>query len=638
MESQATSLTILVCVLAVSCVVQASPVQDLMRLYKEFFEWRMEDRPMQATAFDVPGYDDKLESWDPQMFPKRYERAEGLKSKLSAIKRESLSVKEKVNYDILKNDLDTYIEGYAFINYTYINPVSNMGGPHKSLNDWIRFTKFKTRGDFDNYITRLEAIPKYLRELIVLMERAIALNRTLHAASMSRVDKQFEKITNITDPYDSPLYTPFKDDGEISNSTIPQAKRSSYRQRALTAVNDVHNAYGSMRQFVKHQYMPHTRTHHGVWSWEGGKDFYRAVMKWYLSVDMSPEEVHELGLKEVDRIHTLMKKIMMKQNLGNKTVSEYFNMWKQDPNFYFTTADEVLVEYQKILDAVKPLMSKYFSDDAPDLPLQVKATKEDGVFGYYNRGTADGSKAGTFFINLHRPKDVLKPGMKPLALHEAIPGHHTQISYVITAQNPNFRSKPEYSLRHRAPFAFPKFTAVLEGWALYAEYLGEEMGVYKTDYEMMGRYSSEMFRACRLVVDSGIHYFKWNRTRAIDYMKKYISASYIEFEVDRYITWPGQALSYKVGEIKLKELRKMATQALGNKFDIKGFHTAVLENGGQPLSVLTTTIQSWIDDVKAKTKPVGTTCPPVSGAAAISTLTSLSFVLLSSLYCFIAHY
>ncbi|KAK3577984.1 hypothetical protein CHS0354_013646 [Potamilus streckersoni] len=249
-----------------------------------------------------------------------------------------------------------------------------------------------------------------------------------------------------------------------------------------------------------------------------------------------------------------------------------------------------------------PELPKYFKN-LPNLPLVVKNSPQDGVGGEYESGSEDGTRPGTFYANVRRPQDNPTFSMVSLSLHETVPGHHLADSYSLVSDLPRFRKHMDWRL-FSAPFFFPFFNSYVEGWALYAEYLGEEMGIYKDDFELMGRYSDEIFRACRLVIDTGLHYYGWERDRAIEYLLNYTASTkeVVVIEIDRYITWPGQACGYKMGELKIKELRQKAAKELGPLFDLPEFHYVILSNGPMPLGVLENVIDNWINDVKLASK------------------------------------
>ncbi|KAL8595366.1 hypothetical protein ACOMHN_024065 [Nucella lapillus] len=541
--------------------------------------------------------------------------------------------------------------------WNYLNPLNLLEGNQRNPAYFVDSTPFDNRGDFENYIVRLQSMPRLFDEYISLFNEAISLGRTSNIVSINRVPGQIEKIINETVDQ-SPYFSPFVE--ILGNMSSSDDIRKDIRNRGRAAVELVFHAYTKLKNYIENAlwfssvlvclqalwfssvlvclqalwfssvlvclqalwfssvlvclqalwfssvlvclqvYMLHTRKGWGVGTLPQGKEFYQACLKWYLSLNMTPDEVHKLGLREVARIEALMQGIMVKQGYRGYTVAQYFAQLKKSKRFFLPTgvngAEALLRGYEEIIETrIEPTLDGLFKD-LPGLPLKVLPMPTDGPRGQYSSGTADGIRPGIFFANILRPAELPTYTMMALAMHETNPGHHLQTSYAITADLPEFRKNKEYSAKFRVPFAFPTYTAYVEGWALYAETLGEYLHLYKDDYELMGYYDSEIFRACRMVVDTGLHYYNWSREESIDYFLRYTSDSRagIEVEVDRYITWPGQAIAYKVGELKFKELRKKAEDELGEYFDIRDFHSVVLENGPVPLRILESLVDHWI--------------------------------------------
>lgn len=383
---------------------------------------------------------------------------------------------------------------------------------------------------------------------------------------------------------------------------LPDAEEviRSTQARGLVAVQGVFEAYKDLKDYLQNVYMKNTRQSPGVGALKGGADFYQACLNWYLSLDMTPVEIHKLGLKEVAKVNAKMREVMDKQGYQNYTIREYFTQLKKRDDMFFDTEEAIIKGYEDIIkNRIEPHLSKLFKDQ-PGLPIIVLPMPSDGSRGWYYSGSADGLRPGIFYANTKRK--VPKYVMAALAMHEGNPGHHLQISYSLTADLPDFRKNRENTEKFRVPFAIPFYTAYMEGWALYAESLGVENGIYEKDYELMGYYESEIFRAARLVVDSGLHYFNWTREQALEYFMKYTAESYdgIVVEVDRYITWPGQATAYKVGELCIRGLRDKAERELGTYFDVREFHMAVLENGALPLPILEDQVNKWIKEFRKR--------------------------------------
>ncbi|XP_033759880.1 uncharacterized protein LOC117342027 [Pecten maximus] len=561
-------------------------------LEKEFWTWRMADSPVYATYLGYYAYNDRLRSFNMSAFDSRKSDIEDFKTRLQAVSTTGFTATQKADYDILSDTFTSYLEGHEWALHSAINPLNFLGGIH--IYYPVSMASTNTRGDFENYIVRLKGLPNLIQEVIDTMAKSIELNRTLHRHSVEPVPDQIGQIlVNVTE--DSYFYRHFK--GKLNDTEYITAEdKLDLQARGASAVEAVIQAYSDLKDYVENVYMAHTRPHTGVNSLENGEEFYRACLKWHLSVDMSPEDVHNLGLQEVERIYQNMLTVMRRQQFEG-TVKEYFASLNNDSRFVWDDADRIIKEYEHIIhERIAPKLPLYFKD-IPDIPIVVQKMSYDGPGGGYGSATED--YPGVFYVNLFRPRENPTYDFMSLALHEASPGHHLQHIVGLKAELPDFRSQPELSF-YDVPFYFPFYTAYVEGWALYAEYLGEEMGLYKDDYELMGRYSAEMLRACRLVVDTGLHHFNWEQQRAIEYMLNYtaFSSEAITIEVNRYITWPGQACGYKFGEIRMRELRSKAESELGSLFDLRDFHSVILTNGPMPLSVLETTVDDWITNTK----------------------------------------
>lgn len=332
-----------------------------------------------------------------------------------------------------------------------------------------------------------------------------------------------------------------------------------------------------------------------------GAEFYKACLEWHTTTTLSPETVHEIGKQEVGRIHSNMQSIMKDMHFEG-SIPQFMAHIRQKKEFFHADPQAMLNEFSDIIDnRISPKLHDIFAD-VPDVKCEIKEMPFDGPGGMYQPASADGKRPGIFYVQLRHLSDFPRFTMMSLALHETVPGHHFQHVCSHQHQLPKFHCERDYRKLICAPFQFPINTAYIEGWALYAESLGEEMNMYQTPYEMFGRYSDEIFRAVRLVVDTGLHVFGWSRQKAVDYMKAYsaVPEGEIQEEVDRYMTWPGQACAYKIGEIKIKELRAMAETRLKEEFRLKEFHKVVLAVGPVSLNLLESTVEEWLQNIENK--------------------------------------
>jgi len=399
---------------------------------------------------------------------------------------------------------------------------------------------------------------------------------------MERVAPQLAALT-AKDVEANPFYAPFT---RIPDS-ISAAERSRLQAEGRAAVaNVVIPAYTRFEKFFRERYLPATRKTDGIWDTPQGAEFYRELAAFHTTTRLTPEEIHNIGLREVARIRAEMDRVIAQVGFKG-TFAEFLEYLRTDPKFYYDSPEELFRGYAVIAKQIDPELVKLFGK-LPRTPYGVRpipmTSAPNTTTAYYQGPAPDGSRAGYYYVNLYRPEVRPKYEMEVLTLHEAVPGHHLQIALAQEQTDlPEFRRNAEA-------------TAFVEGWALYTESLGEQLGLYKDPYSRFGQLTYDMWRAVRLVVDTGIHAKHWTRQQAIDYFKANAAKTEADIinEVDRYISWPGQALAYKIGQLKILELREQARQALGSRFDIRKFHDVVLSNGAVPMDVLEQQVRNWI--------------------------------------------
>jgi uncharacterized protein (DUF885 family) len=414
------------------------------------------------------------------------------------------------------------------------------------------------------------------------MRAGISANRVLPAVVLvgweAGVDAQI-----LDTPARSELYSPFVE----FPSTVPEAEHAPLRKQAKTAIiTVVVPAYKRFRAFMADEYVPHTRDTIGASALPHGRDFYRHRVRMFTTTDLTPDEVHQLGLAEVKRIRVEMEQVMADVEFDGD-FAEFLKYLREEPRFYAETPAELMKEVAFILKEIDGQLPSLFGK-LPRMSYGIREVPDyvapRTTAAYYWPPNGDGTKAGFYYVNTYNLKSRPFYNLEALSFHEAVPGHHLQLAL-------------QQELEGVPPFRrFSDFTAFVEGWALYAERLGLEAGFYQDPYSNFGRLTMEMWRACRLVVDSGMHYFGWTREQAIKLLAENTALAMhdIESEVDRYIAWPGQALAYKVGELKIRELRKLAEDQLGTRFDIREFHDVVLASGAVPLDIFEANVKAWL--------------------------------------------
>lgn len=569
-------------VLLAAVAARAADTNAIARLHGLFHrEWErtMRENPTWASNLGDRRFNDRWADLSSAGFERRQAADRAAFEELRRLDRAALPPREQLNYDLFEREYATRIEGFPFA--LHLLPVDQRSGLQTD-DDLASALRFQTVKDYEDWMARLRGFGVYADQTMDLMREGARRGIVQPRVTMQRVPAQVEKqLTD--DPARSPFFKPFL----AFPPEITPADRGRLRGEAQTAIREVVvPAYRRFQKFFTEEYLPACRAEPGVWALKDGADRYGYLARLFTTTGLTAKEIHETGLREVARIRAGMEKAKAEAGFQG-TLAEFFQFLRTDPQFFCKTPLELLATYQVVSKRIDPTLVKLFRT-MPRTPYGVEPIPDkiapDTTTAYYRQPAADGSRAGTYFVNLFRPEVRPKWEMMALSIHEAVPGHHFQIAL---AQEqgalPDFRRHAEY-------------TAFVEGWALYAESLGYELGLYVTPYDKMGQLTYEMWRAVRLVVDTGLHAFQWDRQRAIDYFKDNAPKTEQDIvnEIDRYISWPGQALAYKVGELKIKELRARAAEALGERFDPKEFHDVVLLPGAVPLDLLEKGVDAWI--------------------------------------------
>lgn len=554
--------------------------ERLHALFEEAWERDMRESPLAATYRGDKRYNDRWSDLSMAALQASHEEDKRTLERLRDVNRAALPENEQLNYDLFEREYENRLENFE--HQSYLIPLNQRGGIQTTDESLLQVLRFESLQDYEDWLARLNGFDTYMEQTIALMQRGIEAGRTQPRNINQRILPQIEaRIVGSAE--ESGFFKPF----ERFPDNIDPADRERLRREAKAAINEVViPAYARMAEFFRNDYLPASRPAVGIGSTPNGKDHYAMRARQFTTTDLTPEEIHRIGLDEVARIRAEMEKIIREVEFKG-SFQEFLEFLRTDPQFYYDNPEDLLEAYRAISKRIDPELVKLFGK-LPRMPYGVipipDSIAPDTTTAYYMQPAADGSRAGYYYVNLYRPETRPKYEMEALSIHEAVPGHHLQLALQQELGDlPNFRR-------------YGGFTAFVEGWALYSESLGEEMGMYQDPYSKFGQLTYEMWRAVRLVVDTGMHYKGWTRQQGIDFFMENAAKSEHDIvnEIDRYIAWPGQALAYKIGELKIKELRAHAESVLGEDFDIRGFHDTVLGSGSIPLDILERNVEQWI--------------------------------------------
>jgi uncharacterized protein (DUF885 family) len=580
---------VLACIFAVSAgraAGAASEDERFQELMDRIWAWNMEQFPEWATHL---GKREGLDRWTDDSYEaiqKRKEQTRLFLGELATIDAGRLNADAQLNHRLLLRDYQLWVDGQRFPGE--LLALNQLGGVHQGVVDLMRVVPAQRAADFDAILARLGAVPRVVDQNIGLLQRGLAAGVTPPRVTLGDVPRQLDELI-AQDSIENPILAPFEKDAPL----LTAEQREKYRQEGLRVFREsVLPALRKFRSFVVDAYLPGARDSLGMSELPDGEAWYAHKARGSTTTDLTPQEIHELGLKEVGRIEGELGDVMRRTGFEGD-LREFGKFLRSDTQFFYASPEELLSAYRDICKRADAGLPALFGR-LPRLPYGVKPVPDYAApskpTAYYESGSIEAGRAGYFFANTYRLNTRPKWEMEALALHEAVPGHHLQIALAREQEDKHELLREQHH------------TAFIEGWALYSESLGKEMEFYTDPYSDFGRLTYEMWRAVRLVIDTGLHAMGWTREQAIAFFRDHTARSDhdIKVEVDRYLVWPGQALAYKIGELRIKELRRRAEKAVGAAFDIRAFHDAILEEGSLPLEVLEERIDEWIERQRGK--------------------------------------
>ena len=562
----------------------ANSAETLNALYEDYHQFCMRNYPEWATYEGDNRYSDQLTDWRPEAFSGRMDSLRSFLERAQQTDTAALSPGDQLNRDLFIREMDLALEALAF--RPEYQPFGQQSGPHIDFPQIVEIQPLEKPADFAAYFKRLEAFPGLLTACETNTRQGIAAGQVPPRMLMEQVLQQCQTMASYT-VEGSPFYRPLIGRKESFGADY-DALDAELRRLIETAIQP---AYQRLADFLESEYLPACREEPGISALPDGAARYAYAVKSHTTLPLTPDQIFAIGMEEVAAIKAQMEGIKTRTGF-NGTMDDFLQYLRTDPQFYYKDKDPMMADYRTILSKMDAALPSLFGR-LPQAPYDLKEIEEyraaSAPQAYYYSAPEDGSRPGYFYVNTTRLEARPKYTMTALALHEAVPGHHLQIAIAQELEGlPWFRRNISS-------------TAFVEGWGLYAESLGFEAGLYDDPYQHFGALAFSMWRACRLVVDVGLHHKGWSREQAVAFMMENTANSEadVRSEVDRYIAWPGQALAYKIGERKIMELRRRAEAEMGNRFDLKAFHDRLLEQGPLPLPLLEARMNAWMQASKA---------------------------------------
>jgi uncharacterized protein (DUF885 family) len=554
-------------------------VKTLNAIFSDAWEDRLKHDPEFASSIGDQRYNDQLSDFSVQAYNDSLARGRAFLTRLAEVDTAGMTDQEQLSKEVMLRQLIEDQQEARFKPWEM--PVNQFYGLQVDLPQLVPQLTFSSEKDYDDYISRLKKVPLAFRQITDDMSIGMDDHREPPAYLMQKVLAQVNSIANEK-PQDGPFALPVQ---KFPPSVSPTQQTRIKEEVLAVIAGQVNPAYVRFGKFLQAQYIPSGRSDPGIWSLPDGAAYYRFLVKQSTTTDLTPEQIHQIGVDQVKQDEEQL--LAIAQKLGFADIKALESAAAKNPKLYPTSKEQLLDAYRGYLDQMRPKLPQLFGR-LPKASLVVMPVpdyaEKDQAAAYYEHGTADGSRPGTVFVNTYKFETRPLYSAESIAYHEGLPGHHLQISIAQELTGlPEFRR-------------YTGYTAYTEGWGLYAERLGKDVGFYQDPYNDYGRLEADIWRAIRLVVDTGVHSQHWTREQMVDYFHQHsaVPETDVQAEVDRYIAWPGQALGYKVGQLKILELRAKAQQALGERFDLRAFHDQVLDSGALPLDLLAQRVDTWI--------------------------------------------